>query len=447
MWRVPAVVLALASPLAACQFDAPIDRMPVDAPVVDAIDAPPPCTPDTIVCDDAQGVYVECDATGTVVRQMTCPLGCAPDVEKCLDIDPHNGLAMYLDMAESAPDLVLTGPARIDTNLGVIIDQGITLAVPTAYIEGPGLRVFWVRSLTVDGAVAVSPSTSPQAPFAIVAAGEITVRGFIDISADGAAPGPGGQSAAFAQSGVLECAGEDGYAFAAGSNYSSGGGGGGGASIGGAGGQGRQSERPLGSPIDVAVEPLLGGCGGGATVVGTRRAAGGGGGGALQLVSRTRIVFRDSGGIDASGGGGQAGSTNIGGAGGGAGGKLLLEAPQVVFDGTGVVLSTKGGGGAGSSFSQAGGAGADGNISPSPAPGGPSSDEGIGGAGAVGSPQATGMALAGSTSLGNNAGGGGGGASGTLAVFTRGGVIDPLNGAALRSSTIVRTVRSRLTPP
>jgi hypothetical protein len=139
MWRVPTVALALASPLAACQFDAPVDQQPIDARLFDAA---PACVADTIVCDDAQGVYTECDATGTVVRQMTCPLGCAPDVEKCLDIDPYNGLAMYLDMVEDPPTWwfqgrgpSMTGPACCSTMVATSPSPRFRTGPP-----GPG---FW----------------------------------------------------------------------------------------------------------------------------------------------------------------------------------------------------------------------------------------------------------------------------------------------------------------
>jgi hypothetical protein len=195
MWRVPTVALALASPLAACQFDAPVDQQPIDARLFDAA---PACVADTIVCDDAQGVYTECDATGAIVRQMTCPLGCAPDVEKCLDIDPHNGLAMYLDMVPDPPDVVLSGPATFDTVRGLLIDGGLDVAVPSFLTprglgaNEPPIRVYVVNSLTVNGPLSSPPNDLRQYPIAIVSRGDILIRGPIDVSAQRDLAGPGG---------------------------------------------------------------------------------------------------------------------------------------------------------------------------------------------------------------------------------------------------------------
>jgi hypothetical protein len=179
MWRLGLSAALLAS---ACQYDRPPDVMAIDAREVDAVDAPPPCTPSTIVCDDAASVYTECDAGGSVVRQLTCPLGCATDTEQCLDIDPHNGLAMYLDMVASPPDVVLVGPATLDPMTGLIFDGGRSIDVPT-FVSADGIRVFVVNSLTVQGAVAVAPSANLSHPIAVVSRGDIVIRGVVDVSA------------------------------------------------------------------------------------------------------------------------------------------------------------------------------------------------------------------------------------------------------------------------
>ena len=103
----------------------------VDAPVVDAappIDAAPTCAADTITC--TAGTYVECGPDGFATRTLTCPLGCATDVAKCLDIDPRNGLATYLDMVASPPDIVLRGAATIDSTTGLLFDAGTNIPIP-----------------------------------------------------------------------------------------------------------------------------------------------------------------------------------------------------------------------------------------------------------------------------------------------------------------------------
>src|SRR5262245_27032723 len=123
--RLAAAVLAL---VAACKFPVPPDVNDDGRPPRDAAGS---CEASVIVCDDARGEYVACSPSGTVDFSMHCPLGCAPDEEKCLDIDPHNGLAMYLDMVPDPPDVVLTGPTTIDTMAGAILDHGVSVAVPT----------------------------------------------------------------------------------------------------------------------------------------------------------------------------------------------------------------------------------------------------------------------------------------------------------------------------
>ena len=76
---------ALLASASACKFPFPAD-VPDDAdPPTDAHgtdSSTVACEADTITCDDAQGVYVECSPTGTVVRSIDCPLGCAPDEVK-----------------------------------------------------------------------------------------------------------------------------------------------------------------------------------------------------------------------------------------------------------------------------------------------------------------------------------------------------------------------------
>jgi len=128
--------LSLTLLAASCTFARPPDVGETDAPPVvpiDAVDAPPPCVADTITCTD--DVYTACSPTGTVALRLDCPLGCAPDdPPACLDIDPHNGLAMYLDIVSNPPDIVLAGPAILEQRL---VSPAAVRSTPVAVADSP----------------------------------------------------------------------------------------------------------------------------------------------------------------------------------------------------------------------------------------------------------------------------------------------------------------------
>lgn len=435
MWRLGLSAALLAS---ACQYDRPPDVMAIDAREIDAVDAPPPCTPSTIVCDDAAGVYTECDAGGSVVRQLICPLGCASDAEQCLDIDPHNNLAMYLDMVASPPDVILEGPATLDPMTGVIFDGGRSVDVPT-FVSTDGIRVFVVNSLTVQGALTVTPNANLSHPIAIVSRADIVIRGVVDVSASHDLAGPGGWPGTDPQHAQgASCIGRPIF----GGPPSPGGGGGGAAFAGAAGGAINMVAGGVPGVAQPTMDPLNGGCAGGA-ILAVGEAYGGGGGGGLQLASRTEIRLEGNGAIDASGGGGAPGGLNLGGTGGGSGGDLVLEAPQVVLTGSAVVVSTKGGGGGGaSSASSMGGYGGDGGLAAAPAAGGTSPIGNLGGSGGTESAPGGGADALG----GSQSGGGGGGAAGTVLTGTAAGTLMPANGAAIRGHRQDETLRTRRIP-
>lgn len=420
-------------PVAACKFPE-LPAIDVDAATDAPADAPPTCVPDTIVCDDALGVYTDCSIDGSVELQIRCSLGCDPNMEKCVDIDPSNGLATYLDMASAAPDLVLQGTTVIDTAAGTIFVDGESVVVPR-FLAAGGIRVFAVRSLMISGTTTIVPDNGNPA-LAFVSDGDVVITGLLDVSANGSQGGPkaywGGPLG-----GEWECAG--GYSVDA-VVGAGGAGGAGGAQIGGDGGDGAPGQGAAGGTALVAVEPLRGGCEGGTATGVSAYGDGGGGGGALQITSRTRIELRTSGVIDASGGGARqpAGSRRAGG-GGGAGGNVVLEAPQVILDGPGVVVSTKGGGGAGAGTSPASN-GSDGGYDDAPAPGGTSEFQSHGGRGGT----ATSNPFPGEFAMGAGyEGGGGGGAVGTTLFRTTAGAIVPVNGAAIRSGSSVEPLRTR----
>lgn len=59
------------------------------------------CEADTSTCSD--NVTVHCDPNGRPEEVESCPLGCHESGERCVDVDPSNDLAPYLDMTDDAP--------------------------------------------------------------------------------------------------------------------------------------------------------------------------------------------------------------------------------------------------------------------------------------------------------------------------------------------------------
>lgn len=419
--------------------DAATDAVWIDAPP----DAALPCTPSTVVCDDATGVFTSCSSAGIVELQFICSLGCASAVERCIEVDPVNGLAPSLDQARDLPtslNVVFTGASTVNTVTGVVFNGPTSINVPSDMVNG--IRVFMLRSLTVPAGVTlrVLPG-GPAVAFAV--GGDVLVEGLLDVSADLDAWGPGGNG---------PCAGgqaHGGIGYSAASPAASpGGGGAGGAQHGATGGRGGSGAAGGTGGIagGVSLVPLHGGCLGGVGTTGINFSDGGGGGGAVQITSRTSITVRGNGIIDASGGGGRGApqADVVPGSGGGAGGAILLEAPQVVLDGSGVVLSTKGGGGAAASSSGDGNrAGADGGSGPSPAPGGTATGRAAGGAGGVSPATSPAPGIDGAAGA---PGGGGGGAGGVVGIRTSTGVVNPQNGATIRSALQVTPLSTRLVP-
>lgn len=420
---------------AGCAFDTPAnvdpdagpDAAPVDGPAPDAM----PCVADTIVCDDATSHYVACDASGVVTLEMQCPLGCSTTSEQCVDVDPSNGLATYLDMAAEGPDVVFTGTSTIDAFTGTVFNAGISIDIPSTVFNG--MRIFRLRSLTISGTLTAERDVGPALVF--VVDGDVVIDGKLDVSADFYSCGPGGLPGGIDQT-VDTCNGGS----TNGGTVLAGAGGGGAGSPGGTGGaSGAGGSATVGgiSVFGDPIEPLVGGCAGGSTI-GTDAASGGGaGGGAVQIVSRTRISVLGTGAIDASGGGGGAGGATAAGGGGGAGGAVLLEAPQVVLDGA-VIISTKGGSGAAVGVS-----GANGGLASGATPGGVNATLPDGGAGGIRG-VAPGNGQPGTT--GTQDGGGGGGSVGHARFNTASGLINPQNGAAIYSQYTTATIGSRLVP-
>lgn len=432
------VVLGV-SGLVACKFDPPSDvEHDADLTTVDGApdavpDAPTACAPSTTDCDETSGRYVECSPEGFALVDVLCPLGCAPDVEACLDVDPSNELAGYLDQArddDTVTSIDFTGASTIDTDTGAVTIGSVPVDVTSAVANG--IRVLMFKDVEISGTVKVSGTL----PLAILSDGDIEITGALDVSADGVVPGPGASQ-------ETACIG--GSTANTASNPVSGAGGGGHFHAGARGGlhAGGTSAGAGGTAAsDPDLTPLVGGCPGGAAtflIFPAPPPNGGGGGGAVQLTARGRIALTGSGVIDASGGGASGPGP---GAGGGAGGSVLLEAPTIVLDGPGVVVSTKGGGGGGArSSSSAYAPGEDGGTGAQPAAGGSLSNHAAGGSGGTEAAQPTVGQNGNST---NQHGGGGGGSVGEALFKSRSGAVTPASGAAVRSRFATETISSRV---
>lgn len=303
------------------------------------------CAPGETTCTN--GKVVSCDATGVQTVLETCPLGCFANEPRCIEIDPSNSFAMYLDMVPDPPDLTLVAGSFSTVN-GDVFDGAQQLTVPNfavpAVSGGVAARVFVVGSISITQASASTGSNEPGPALVILARGDIEITGRLGagragsgagIGACNAGPGTGPNTC----NSACTCS----AASAGGGAYGSNGAKGGNINgfVGGSGGIANGTEQLV---------PLRGGCPSGLAHKRTTTVYGFGGG-AIQLVSRTRILI--DGIIDTRGadGGGTAwspdGGTTRGGAyeSGGAGGAILLEAPVVSLGPNGSLLATGGRGG------------------------------------------------------------------------------------------------------
>ena len=371
------------------------------------------CNPNETACTN--GVTATCDASGAVVEMEPCPLGCFESEPRCRDVDPSNGLAQYLDMTRTAPDLVLTGAARASSISGNVTDgDGTPVAVFSILVPAPPggvpVRVFIVHSATIEDLAFDGPQTQQEIPAAaIVAHGEIRITGVLDLSPAIPRISPGSRL-------IGQCVGGGGdYDVQNGSDYIAGSGGGGGVAGGGRGGHidflNSGGTAGAAAGLSPTIEPLVGGCAGG---------GGASGGGALQVVSRSVIRLEPDATLNAAGDGGIAEQGVIGG--GGAGGSVLLEAPTIVLGG-GAIVAANGGSGATGNTSSAGQPGGL-TTSPTPSPGCGSKPPALCGLGGVGGAQGGAASNGGDLTYNNASGvlqwaGGGGGSIGRVRLNTR----------------------------
>jgi hypothetical protein len=410
------------------------------------------CEASTTACTN--GTVATCDADGRPTATRECPLGCFADEPRCREIVPSNGLGAFLAEAETGPDIVLSDGDRINS-AGIVNDmRGLPtgLVIPAHRLPAPDggvpVVVFTVRTISI-GANELLPGESEgpesQVPaVAVVAAGDITIRGVLNLSGS-SSPGPG---QAFGQSRPppgsitrdVPCVGRR---AAETSGASPGSGGGGNVTVGATGGRaygGTPGSGGAATNVTPTLVPLRGGCAGGYF-----DEYGGYGGGAVQLVSATRVVVLPGAAINAGGGGGSIALGPGGGGGGGSGGAILLEAPTVELrDGSGLAANGGGGGGANAN------PGTTGRVSLQPAPGGVGcrNDDracSAGGAGAardtLPEPGVEAQPASGTSTL--SQAGGGGGAIGVIRINTLDGSFQTGAGVILSPAPTTGPLRTR----
>lgn len=375
------------------------------------------CVADATACNADLMTLDRCGSDGLVAESTTCAAGCiagseALDDDRCGYIQPA-WLPDVCDAPATMPAATLTGTLDVQQDAscsgGVIEVDGTTFCVMRA-------ATIHIGDLKVTGTRAI----------AFVADDELEVTGVLDVSADGATPGPGAGSLG-AGSATLN------------SSYK----GGGGAGFVQAGGAGGGNE--TGTEVGMAGGPItdrsttarfFGGastapayCGTtttacfDGTIFGINFAGGGGGGGALLIACRGTVHITGT--VDAGGGGGTGGGDHYpgsstvaqGGApGGGSGGFVVLQGVHVEV--SGMLYANGGGGGAGCSGDNCRGLpGSDGLRSTSGAPGGDPAGNVCGGGigGSVSNTPGSGEQTFSPTSAGS---GGGGGSMGRFLIFT-----------------------------
>jgi hypothetical protein len=420
----PLWVLAVALAAFGCSFDKSALHGSFDGgPVVDA--APDVTPPDATGEDGGSCVQGHRQCSGPVVQQCVngryeqvevCALGCKVDEARCYTFTASNVADGALDFA--AGDLVIdaSGNQTLDVTSGILstgsFPGDVLVSTETQAAGNPELFIIRCRNFTIGPNTRLAVVGTRA--LVVLASGEISIEGVLEVSADGSTGGPGGFGGG-ARDTVGYGPGGGGGGGKSGTD-SAGGGGGGNGVPGGAGGIGGGAGAAAAGPgtADRTLRPLYGGSGGGGGAAAGD--PGGGGGGAVQLSAAVRVQVTVSGSIRALGGGGGRGTaptlSDFGaGAGGGSGGSVLLEAPDVTVTGS-IAMGGGGGGGGGGTPDlvnlYAGAPGSPGLPSGAAAPGGgpgvPS--EGTGGAGgSIG-------AVAENGTEGAYNGGGGGGAAG-----------------------------------
>jgi hypothetical protein len=200
------------------------------APGADAT-PPPPCSSPGEALECTDDTLVQCSDEGQE-QQTSCPLGCAEEELRCLDVQPSNGLAAYPDLAADAQPLVIAGEAHFDTDTGNLLDdRDNQILVQTFLLDAPyrgvPVRVIVARSVDIGSLSALGVPA-----LAIVTDGEIRVRGRLSVASDRRAGTQG--DGAGRRTDPEECAGQGGETGAIDGVVQQGGNGGGGHGTGGA---------------------------------------------------------------------------------------------------------------------------------------------------------------------------------------------------------------------
>lgn len=272
-------------------------------------------------------------------------------------------------------------------------------------IEAPLTELFCFAKVNIPGGVTVNAAGFDRA-IAILASGDVTIGGSIDLSGAeaidvaGGTGGPGGYAGGGRTTpfnGGGPCGGVGGAPQGGAANTGGGGGGGGNAGVGGNGGAGNPTPGGAAGGCSKPYAKLEGGSGGGGGGSGIVIANGGtnfgsqfagsGGGGAMAIVSRTLLSITATASIVANGAQGHIRTNNssfnynqLGGTGGGAGGTIVLAAP--VVDVTGA-LRVEGGNGR-VAWGTGGTGGRDASLNGASGANGPSSTNGGAGGGGGG---------------------------------------------------------------
>jgi hypothetical protein len=280
-----------------------------------------------------------------------------------------------------AAGLLMAAPAHAQFNSGSTGALGALNVTTNTTLTTPPDGVFHYTTITINAGVTLKfMRNAANTPITLLATGNVTINGIIDIAGTLAGGALNGATALFSNGGIGGPGGFDGGGGATGIASTTGGnglgpgGGGGGAPTGGGGGGGGflaaganatgagtpgAGGAAYGSPN---LLPLIGGSGGGggASPLGHTGPGGGGGGGAIVIASSGAITLGQGGRIFANGGNsGQAAFTFMGGGGAGAGGAIRLIASTVTGNGQ---INVNGGVGVNSGVGGVGGNGSTGRL-------------------------------------------------------------------------------------
>jgi hypothetical protein len=213
------------------------------------------------------------------------------------------------------------------------------------------------------GVTVTFTSNAANTPVYILATGDVTIAGTLNVNGVGATGfnsgqgGPGGFNGGLG--GTAGAAGGKGLGPGGGNPATAAGTGGGGAGYNTGGGAGTYGGAGGGTYGNVRIMPMIGGSGGGGGAGYSQNIGGGGGGGGGAILIASSGTITISGSLIANGGNGGVGVSTTGDGGGGSGGSIKLMANTITGEGT---ISANAGIGGSGSGQDAGGNGGTGRI-------------------------------------------------------------------------------------